>query len=97
MDADEAPRIEVRVQLRHGEVDHVLTTAGHGERQLVLREEVRDSCDVEHRRALADARSDTLELPARRQLARQLFRQRANIRRSVSAKTLELVERLFQP
>src|SRR5215510_12136417 len=40
MDADEAPRIEVRVQLRHGEVDYVLATAGHGERQLVLRKEV---------------------------------------------------------
>src|SRR5215467_9397228 len=55
MDADEAPRIEVRVQFRHREVDHMFATAGHRKGQLVFGEEVRDASDVEHRRTLADA------------------------------------------
>src|SRR6185436_20469812 len=86
-----------RLQLAERVVDQVFAAAGDGEGELVLREEVRDADDVEDRRALADAGGDPFEPPSRRELLRQLLRERANIRRVLASKPFELVERLLEP
>src|SRR5580765_2648524 len=47
VDANEATRVQMRLEFRHREVDDVFASARDGERQFVLREEVRDSGDVQ--------------------------------------------------
>src|SRR6266851_9310857 len=55
VDAREAPRIELRVEIAEREVDHMLVAVDDGEGELVLRHDVADLRDVEHRRPFADA------------------------------------------
>src|SRR5689334_13406349 len=96
VDTYEWTTVQMRLGFGHREVDHVLTATRNGERQLVLSEEVRHARDVEHGRAFADARCNPLQAAARRQLFCELLRERADIRRRLSAQTFELVERLSE-
>ncbi len=99
MHAHEAAGVEQRVEFGNREVDDVLAAGRGGKRQFVLGKEVRDARHVEHGRAFAGARRDTLELAAGRQFFRELPRQRTHVgrgRRRRAAESFELVERLRQ-
>src|SRR5438105_4981003 len=104
VDSDEAARIELLLELCERVVDCVLASVRDRQSQFVLREEMTDARGVENRRALADARRNPFEPPARRELGRELAREHAHIRGRTSfsvadevgsrpEQSIELVER----
>src|SRR2546427_1776832 len=108
MNADEASRIELLLELAERVVDHVLASVRAGERQLVLREKVRDARHIEDCRAVADPRRDPLERtgdrsprkerrPVPDKLRRELARELTDVGPRLPAQALELVERAIEP
>ena len=108
MNADEASRIERRLELAERVVDDVLASVRAGERQLVLREKVRHARHIEDRRAIADARRHAFERtgdrsprkewrPVPDKLRRELARELTYVGPRLPAQALELVERAIEP